>query len=316
MKGKSLAQISLFALPLAALLAGACDKASPVAPTGTTLSVSATPSQIAASGESATIRVTAIRPNGTPAYQGTQIRLDTTLGTVEPVVETDRDGVATGSLEGDGRIGTATVTARTGASDMATVDVGIGKFAASITLQASPGQVSGLGGNVSLLAVVRNDQGQPQAGALVNFQTQVGTLDSRGSLVSTDTSGEATDTLRVTADDVASFNAPSFTVTAIVGGSGGGTQQSTATIRILATKPIADFIARDGGEFRVFFDNQTQGEQPITYAWDFQNDGTDDSTETSPTYNYGVAGMFTVRLTATNSIGTSVKIKTITVPIQ
>ena len=68
--------------------------------------------------------------------------------------------MATGALRGDGRIGMATVTARTGTSDMATVDVEIGKFAANITLQASPGQVADSGGNVSLLAVVRDDQGR------------------------------------------------------------------------------------------------------------------------------------------------------------
>ena len=299
---------------LVPLLAGGCDQASPVAPMGTVLTVTATPSQIAASGESSTIRVTGVRPNGTPLFPGTQVRLETTLGTVDPLVEMGSDGVATAALRGDGRIGMATVTARTGTSDMATVDVEIGKFAANITLQASPGQVADSGGDVSLLAVVRDDQGRALAGSLVNFQTEVGTLDSRGALKTTNASGEARDTLRVSDADIASFNAPSFTVRATVGG-GSGTQQGTATIRILAAKPIADFTPRPGGDFKVFFENITQGQQPIDYEWDFQNDGTIDSTLESPTFNYGSATTVTVRLTATNAFGTSTKFRTISVPV-
>jgi hypothetical protein len=312
MNGKSLS--ALFALPLVALLAGSCDKASPVAPEGTTLTISATPSQIAISGEASTIRVTVIRPNGTPAFPGTQVQLQTTLGVIDPVIDTGPDGVAVGSLRGDGRIGMATVSARTGNSEAVTADVEIGKFATSLTLQASPAQVPDGGGRVDLLAVVRDDQGRALGGALVNFQTEVGTLDSRGALKSTNSSGEARDVLRVTEADVASFNAPSFTVRAVVGGSG-GTQQATATIRILAAKPIADFTPRGAGENKVFFENITQGQKPINYEWDFQNDGTVDSTLESPTYDYGSAGNVTVRLTASNDFGSSTKFKTLSVPV-
>ena len=303
---------ALLVLPVL-ILAAACDQASPVAPEGTTLTVTATPSQIATSGEASTIRVTGVRPNGTPLFPGTQVRLETTLGTIDPIVEIGSDGVGLGALRGDGRIGTATVTARTGTSDMAIVEVEIGKFAANITLQASPGQVADSGGNVSLLAVVRDDQGRALAGSLVNFQTEVGTLDSRGALKTTNASGEARDTLRVSEADIASFNAPSFTVRATVGGGTGGTQQATATIRILAARPIADFTPRAAGEFKVFFENITQGQRPIDFEWDFQNDGTIDSTVESPTFDYGSATTVIVWLTATNAFGTSTKFRTINV---
>lgn len=300
-------------LVLVAALTGGCDKASPVAPAGTTLSISASPSQIAASGEVSTIRVTAIRPNGTPAFPGTQVRLDTSLGVVTPLIETDAQGVALGELRGDGRIGMATVSARTGATEAVTVEVEIGKFAESISLQASPTQVSEAGGSISLLALVRDDQGSPLAGAQVNFESEVGTLRSRGALITTDASGQARDTLVVTADDTRAFNAPSFTVRAVVGG--GGTKTATATIRIASAAPIITFVARNAGEFKVFFDNQTQGQRPIAFEWDFQNDGTVDSTAESPTFDYGNAGTFTVRLTGTNDFGTDTEIRTITVPV-
>ncbi|WP_432052398.1 ThuA domain-containing protein [Streptomyces xiamenensis] len=42
---------------------------------------------------------------------------------------------------------------------------------------------------------------------------------------------------------------------------------------------------------------------PITFAWDFDGDGTTDSTETAPTHTYTQAGRFTARLTVTDADG-------------
>ncbi|MCK1816117.1 ThuA domain-containing protein [Streptomyces sp. XM4011] len=44
---------------------------------------------------------------------------------------------------------------------------------------------------------------------------------------------------------------------------------------------------------------------PFTLAWDFDGDGTTDSTETSPTHTYTEAGRFTARLTVTDEEGRS-----------
>ncbi|MFF3286701.1 ThuA domain-containing protein [Streptomyces sp. NPDC003023] len=41
------------------------------------------------------------------------------------------------------------------------------------------------------------------------------------------------------------------------------------------------------------------GERPVTYAWDFDGDGTTDSTEANPTHVYEEKGRFTARLTVT-----------------
>ena len=54
--------------------------------------------------------------------------------------------------------------------------------------------------------------GQPLPGATVNFTTQLGTLDSAGGLVATNSAGEATDTLIVRARDVNATTAGSFEV--------------------------------------------------------------------------------------------------------
>jgi len=295
------------------LVAAGCDEASPVAPPGTMLSISVTPSQIGANG-TATVQVTALKANGTPVNPGTEVRLDTTLGTIDPIVEVDDGGVATAALRGDGRVGMATVTARAGNAEPATVEVAIGEFANNITLQATPSQV-GPGGSVSLLATVRDDEARPLPGAAVNFQTQVGTLDSRGALRTTNANGQVTDTLRVSAEDVEASPTPSFMVTAIVG-TEGGTAEDTATIQIITLEPRIRFFPTSAGANRVFFRNETTGREPIAFAWDFQNDGTVDSTVREPTFDYGNnTGMVTVRLDADNADGSDTAFCTFTVPV-
>ena len=46
---------------------------------------------------------------------------------------------------------------------------------------------------------------------------------------------------------------------------------------------------------------------PTSWAWDFQNDGTVDSTSTNPMFTYPSAGLYDVRLTVGNSGGTDTK---------
>jgi PKD repeat protein len=53
----------------------------------------------------------------------------------------------------------------------------------------------------------------------------------------------------------------------------------------------------------VTFINQTSTYGATTWAWDFENDGTIDSTERSPVHTYPAAGTYSVRLTATNALG-------------
>lgn len=294
------------------LAAPGCDEASPVAPPGTTLSVTATPSQIGANGTSA-IRVTALKSNGTPVNPGTEVRLATTLGTIDEIVETDSSGVAEGTLRGNGRVGMATVTARTGSAEPATVEVEIGEFANNITLQATPSQV-GPGGTVSLLALVRDDEGRPLQGAGVNFQTELGTLDSRGAIRNTNANGQVTDTLRVSSADIDATPSPSFMVTATVGNEG-GTASDSQTIRIVRDVPVIRFFPTAAGGNRVFFRNETTGSEPITFEWDFENDDAPDSTDREPTHVYGSPGSVTVRLDAENSAGSDTVICEIDVPI-
>jgi hypothetical protein len=281
----------------------ACDSASPVAPTGTLLTISASPSEITANGTS-TIRVTALRANGTPVNPGTIVRLDTTLGSVDAQVEVDETGVATATLRGDGRIGVATVTARSGSSEAAMVEVMVGRSAANVSLQATPSQVSEDGGTITLLAVVRDDDGEPLANATVNFTTEVGRLLSGGSILRTDSGGQITDQLVVEAVDLAPITANSFSVGVVVGAEG-ATRDASVMIRINRCLPVVEFRAENLGNNQARVFNDTTGLEPIDWEWDKENDGVVDSIIKEPApFVYPGPGLKRILLRASNECGT------------
>ncbi|NIQ88288.1 MAG: PKD domain-containing protein, partial [Deltaproteobacteria bacterium] len=47
-----------------------------------------------------------------------------------------------------------------------------------------------------------------------------------------------------------------------------------------------------------------------TWSWDFDNDGTEDSTEQNPVYTYTTGGTYTVSLTASGLGGSDTNTKT------
>lgn len=49
---------------------------------------------------------------------------------------------------------------------------------------------------------------------------------------------------------------------------------------------------------------------PTEWEWDFENDGTPDSTEQNPTHVFATPGVYTVKLTATNEHGSADEVKT------
>lgn len=301
--------LSCLSLVLAVAGLAACDKASPVAPEGTVLSVTANPTQISATGTSQ-IRVVALRSNGTPVNPGTQIRLSTNLGTIDPVAVVEDDGIATATLQGDGRFGTATVTASVGADTSATVEVAVGRAAASATVQATPPSVPDTGGTVTLLALVRDSSGQPLPGATVNFTTEVGTLASAGGFRTTDASGQATDRLTVSESDINSLplGTNEFTVGAEVGGEG-SVVSASFEVR-LETAPLeADFAASVTG-LTVRFTDLSIGE-PTQWLWSF-GDGTT-SREQNPTHTYTASGTYPVTLQVARGRNNSQITKQITV---
>jgi hypothetical protein len=220
----------LYAVLLLPLLA--CDKPTPVAPLGTTLTMSANPTRISINDQDSAITVIVRKEDGTPVNPGTQVNFSTTLGIVDEVAETNEVGVAVAQLVGDGRVGVATITASSGAAGAATVEVQVGSLAASITLSATPKNLPREGGSIGLLTLVRDDTGAPLADAVVNFLSDIGSLDSEGAAIRTNIDGEARDTLVVAQVDLSVLDDSFFEVLAQTAGPGGGLIESFEEIQI------------------------------------------------------------------------------------
>jgi hypothetical protein len=233
---------ALLLTALAALIgmASGCGRASPTAPSGSTLVLTVNPTAIVSSTGTAIATATLRLPNGNP-QPGAQVQFSSTLGTLNPTLATtDNNGVAVSKLTGDGRIGMATVQAFSGAVMSSQVMVTIGSAAMTVTLQAVPATLPSSGGKVRLVALVRDATGAPVPGTQVNFTTNLGRLASGGGLVTTDSSGEATDTLTVQASDVG--NATSITLGVDAAGASGALVNATFTLNII-TNAAASIIA-------------------------------------------------------------------------
>ncbi len=82
----------------------------------------------------------------------------------------------------------------------------------------------------------------------------------------------------------------------------GATGESTTIAVIADSSPVADFIGlpiAGPAPLTVNFTNNSTGfDQPLTYEWDFENDGVTDSTEENPSHIYTAPGVYAVKLTA------------------
>jgi hypothetical protein len=229
--------------PLAGLVS--CSSGNPVAPTGTVLTITASPSRIDLNG-SATIIVAGRRPDGNPLPSGTEIRFAASLGTIDTLVQTDASGIARAVLRGDGRNGTATVTASAGDAE-ATIDVPIGEppdAAPNVTVSVNPNDIPvGEDSTATVTVVVRNADNTPAgAGLPVTLTTNLGAVDP--SQTTTDSSGVARSTL------TAGRRAGTATITAFVAAA----EPQTATLNIrdsatsIALQLDRSTIVPSGGE--------------------------------------------------------------------
>ncbi|HSS76017.1 MAG TPA: PKD domain-containing protein [Thermoanaerobaculia bacterium] len=313
-----------------------CDKATPVAPGGSILVISASPTKIALNG-TATITVIGRKPDGQPLNPGTEIRLSATNGSIAAIVLTDRDGNATAIFTSNGTPGSATITAATGTGSgtgggtttsdgtsttsgslSASVTIQVGVSAKTIVVQPTPTVIAtpvpSNGTPVQLLATVRDSNGQLQPGQGVNFGTELGTLDSRGGTLTTNASGQAHDTLRVKPSDLLN-NPTSIKVTATTAGTDGALITGNATIQVAGGRPVAHFAYNPGSDSRtVQFTNQSTGTGTLSFSWDF-GDGTNSSDE-NPLHPYTADKQYTVRLTVTDLQNqSSVTSATFTIPL-
>ena len=310
-----------------------CGKATPVAPSGTILAISANPTRIAVNGQS-TITIFGRKPDGNPLNPGTEVRMTASLGSIDSIVTTDRNGTATATFRANGQVGTAMITADTGSAtgggtltsdtgsssgmSSASVSVQVGNAAKTITLQPTPTSIPATlptnGAKVQLLAVIRDSSGQALANQGVNFTTDIGTLASRGGIVQTNSQGVARDTLTVQSGDLAS-NATAIHVTAQSAGSDGALVSTMATIQVANGRPVAHFSYTPLADpHTVQFSNQSTGSGNLTYSWDF-GDGAS-STAQNPAHIYTGNQQYTATLTVIDTTGqSSVSSATFTIPL-
>ena len=100
------------------------------------------------------------------------------------------------------------------------------------------------------------------------------------------------------------YQAGTYTVTLTATGPG-GSNSTTRTVTVSGQQPVANFTATPtaGALPLVVQFTDTSTLSPTSWQWDFDNDGTIDSTLQNPQYNYTVQGNYSVRLIATNGFG-------------
>jgi PKD repeat protein len=107
--------------------------------------------------------------------------------------------------------------------------------------------------------------------------------------------------------------AGSYTAQLTVSNAGGSSSTTKpVSVGIFVGPPVAAFSVNTtsgNAPLNVQFTDSSTG-SITAYAWDFNNDGTIDSTSPSPSYTYATAGTYTVNLTVTGPGGSDVELKT------
>ncbi len=269
-----------FAIVAAVVASAACDQAQLLAPTNSTITVSA-PSRVLPFGGSTEVSAFVVEQGGTPVQNGTTVRFTATLGSVSPVEVQTTNGLAVTTFLAGNTSGIAEVRAISGGATGGTATTGTGTTATSsttnvvqmtigaaavntVTVRANPGSVGPGGGSVALIATVVAENGRGLEGIPVVFSTDQGTLTS--ATATTDSSGEARTTLVTSQQAVVSATAgaktstnvtigvrsgPSITITCSpASGTGNcaavqtGTTTGTATVLFTITRPTGSSTLR------------------------------------------------------------------------
>lgn len=314
--------VALVAL-VAALSAG-CDKAQLLAPTNSTITLSA-PTRVLPLGGSTEITAYVIEQAGTPVQNGTTVRFVTSLGRVDPVDAQTHNGVATttffaGDMSGVAEVrglsggagagasspstGTGTGTGTSASTAGNVVQITIGAAAVdTVTVRANPSTVSANGGTVDVIASVLAAGGRPVSNVPVTFSADHGTLSS--STAVTDANGEATVQLTTNADTQITASAGGKTSTAPAK----VTAQAGPAVTLTCTSSSSSNCANlNVGDVAVFSASKATGSSNIRSATLSFGDGTSVSVgnlsgSVTASHQYTVAGTYTVTLAATDVNG-------------
>jgi len=175
-----------------------CEKSPLPAPEGSTLIIRANPSVVPPNGVSQ-ITVFGTEQNGTPLRDGVEILFSATMGGIEPVSTTIKDGKAEATFYAGATPGSAVIKAMTRNGQEVTLDVTISSFyePSTIVVSATPADLPIQGGSSTIKVTVFNEDGYPIAGVPITIITTYGSLASKGNLQVTNANGQVTDTLTV-----------------------------------------------------------------------------------------------------------------------
>jgi PKD repeat protein len=298
------------------ILATGCNKVPLLAPTGSSITLTASATTLPINGATDLI-AQVLEASGTPPQDGTLVTFTTNLGTVQPPQgETSGGRVIVkfhaGATSGEAKIvatsggagGTTTSsgsgsTATTSSSNAVSIKIG-GAAVDNLTLSATPAAVSPNGGTVTLTAAANDVSGNRLPGVPVTFTATAGNLSA--TVVDTDQNGIATTALTTTrqADVTATAGAktsnkvtiglntgPAISLSAPSPASPSAGQVVTFTVTL--TAPGAT-----GAAVRSVIVDFGDGSPPVST-------GIASTTPVSHTFNN--AGTYTVRATATDANG-------------
>ena len=314
----------LLAVTAAAALVSGCDTVQLLAPTNSTVTVTA-PTRVLQIGGSTEVTAVVLESAGTPVQNGTTVRFTTTLGRVEPAEAQTRNGMAVTTFYAGDASGVADIRATSGAAGGSAaaggaagaagtssnvVQVSVGAAAVdSVTVQANPSVVSANGGSVTVVATVQGAGGRALPGVHVTFSTTAGSLNpTQGT---TDANGQATTRLTTTA---------TATVTASAGGkasASGATVTAqpgpalTIACAVGATTNCLSVVAGQTAGITVQRAASTSAIQLATLTFGDGSAAVELGLLVSPVtipHVYNDPGSYTVRVTATDINGESVTV--------
>lgn len=286
-------RMALLLLAVLGLLAGACDSGNPVAPkapetpgsgsSDLVVVVTSDRGQLeAGSVQGATLTVSARNKDGSSAADGTEVVLNTSLGSfgtdasgkpVQLVKKPLAGGATTVQLFPGSAPGTANVLAQVGVS--------VGRLNLPIVSPSAP-PVAEFTFQVSGLTVLFADA---STGNPTSWQWDFG-------------DGEGVSGRKTTQHTYP--QAGTYTVSLTVAAASGASSNVRKFVTVQAGLPLQAVFAYEANGLTVLFTDMSTGE-PLSWIWDFGDGGA--STERNPSHTYARPGTYTVRLTIANEFG-------------
>ena len=298
-------------LALSGLAAAGCQRVPLLAPSGSTITLTAAATALPFNGTTDVI-AQVIEPAGTPPHAGTHISFTTSLGRVDPSeAETDINGRAAVKFIAGGASGTATIMAASGGATVGAsgaLKIAVGAAAVgSVAISANPTTVSVAGGTSTVTASVFDSSGNPLTGIPVTFTTDAGGVSP--TIATTDADGRAQTTLTTTRTAKVSASAgigsvSGTTTTAAPSASVTVSVNTTQAITIGAVTPSSPTVGQTV-TFPLTYAT-TSGATPVTRITVNWGDGRVESfsgQQGAISHSYSAAGSYVVQVTGTDATG-------------